>query len=363
MKFLSSILTAVCLLLTPHKAFGNTAYPEAVSETQSDGTPIELFINGDEFDNFYTDLQGYTVVQNYRGDYVYARQNPQGFVIPGGTRVDSSSSVPPGIVKKLRPSPAARKIECKGMLCGDIRSHGDERRLEESRQLVQTTGGTLKNLVVLIRFADHDTRTLPSQTQIETLMNNRGPDLICPTGSVWNIFDESSYGKLDVYSTVSPWVTVPNTETYYANGNSGLTTRTHDLIRDALTLVDLVMDFSQFDTENDGVGDGTIDAITFLHSGYAAEFGGTDEYGVSLSDRMWSHKWAIYSGTGRWFSNEDVSVYDYNIGPAVYGTSGSTIGRIGVIGHELGHFLGLPDLYDGSGGSGIGSFGLMANSW
>ena len=37
-------------------------------------------------------------------------------------------------------------------------------------------------------------------------------------------------------------------------------------------------------------GDGTIDGITFFHSGYAAEWGGIDSYGTSYEGRVWSHK-------------------------------------------------------------------------
>jgi M6 family metalloprotease-like protein len=110
----------------------------------------------------------------------------------------------------------------------------------------------------------------------------------------------------------------------------------------------------------------------------AAEWGGTDCFGTFYTNRVWSHKWAFYDED---FRVDGVRVYNYNISPGQWGrtctaaqsgasasdgcTAAETlpIGHIGVIAHELGHYIGLPDMYDGAGGQGIGSYDLMANSW
>ena len=56
-----------------------------------------------------------------------------------------------------------------------------------------------------------------------------------------------------------------------------------------------------------------------------------------------------------WTSFEGVRVGKYHVNPGVWGVSGSSIGRIGVVAHETAHALGLKDRYDTSGvGNGLG---------
>ncbi|KAL3823703.1 hypothetical protein ACHAXA_007274, partial [Cyclostephanos tholiformis] len=234
----------------------------------------------------------------------------------------------------------------------------------EGRRLVDSVPESLRNLVVLMRFSDHANRTLPSRYDYDVLLNGPGGSgTVAPTGSVRDVLFANSYGAFVLESTVYPWITLSRDESYYAGGVSGLGVAIFEGMREALDTIqsDPDFDLSHFNADRLD-GDEYIDAITFIHSGYGAEFGGTDCHGASESDRIWSHKYFMYDGA--WTSDDGmVTVSDYNINPGLWGGCGSEITRIGVIAHETAHFLGLPDLYDPHGGEGAGSYCLMANSW
>ena len=239
----------------------------------------------------------------------------------------------------------------------DLDEHGLEVYHQETRKLAAATIGTVKNLVIPIRFADHGSRSIPTKAQLEVLLNNVGPhSTLAPTGSVRDYFLENSYGQFTLDSVVLDWVVSPYTEAQVGGGYSSLkASLIGPFLREALTQVEAMIDFTEYDLD----GDGVIDSITFLHSGYGAETGGYDQYNTYYKDRIWSHKW--YLGT----SYDGIRVNNYHISSSLWGKTGSTIGRIAVIAHETGHFFGLNDLYDtdNSGGEGVGSWGIMGNAW
>jgi M6 family metalloprotease-like protein len=333
-------------LLFAVPAWAVPANPQSYLEAQPDGTVVRLHVRGDEHFNWTEDLMGYTVV-NEGGWFEYAKLNPRGKLVPSGIRVGHADPRAHGLKRRILPSNAQRAASIKsstGAVTTGVQSI--------------SRSGSIRNLVVLIQFADHVGRPLPATAEIDKLFNAVGGDPVAaPTGSVRDVYLQNSYGQLELNSDVMPWVTVSGTEAYYANGVSGDRTL-WEALHEALNALDDSVDFSRYDQDNDG----RIDSIAFLHSGYGAEWGVTSGDGALKDDRIWSHRWSMQEAP--WLSSEGVSVTDYHISTALWGTTDYSIGRIGVIAHETGHFLGLPDLYDtDGGGAGIGSFGLMGNAW
>ena len=54
-------------------AHATPADPTPAKVTQPDGTTVTVQLHGDEFFNYLTTLDGYTVVKNKAGYYTYAR--------------------------------------------------------------------------------------------------------------------------------------------------------------------------------------------------------------------------------------------------------------------------------------------------
>jgi len=334
---LIKILFVVVLLLSicGGLVYAMPASPIAFEASQPDGKKIKLHIRGDEYFHWYEDTQGYTVVKD-KGKFVYGKRDINGRVVAGNLVVGTDNPRARGLQKRILPSPAARAL---------LRSSSLSAPESISQQSVAAVSpsGTVKNLVVLCKFSDH---TFGVHTRdandYDVLFNQIGGDAtLAPTGSVKDLYLENSYGTMTLESTVVAWVTLPQTEAYYADGSDGtdgpFPTNAQGMVRDALELVDPLVDFSQFDDDSDGY----IDAIDIIHSGYGAETGGGG------GDWIWSHRWSLWQlPGGEWTSDEGVKVYDYHTEPALWSTSGTNIVRFGVIAHETGHFFGLPDLYD-----------------
>ena len=353
MKSITSRLSTLSLLflfsLLSNNAYAVQASPFGFVVQQPDGSQLNLHINGDEHYNWLSTKGGYTVLRDNNGRYVFAQRGKSGDLEPSKFVVGKDDPANNGIATRTLPS-AAVLANYRSQRNIDHNKTGDSLRVPPI--------GNVTNMVIMIRFSDHASRPLPSNSDIDTLFNAVGGDAtLAPTGSIRDVYLENSYGQMTLNSTVFGWVDLPQTEAYYANGQSGDSTLWQGL-RYALDQIDQTVDFRNFDSDSDN----QIDAIAFIHSGYGAEWGGTDQYGATSANRIWSHRWVIQQPA--WTSAEGVVVSDYHISPGVWGTSGSDIGRIGVIAHETGHFFGLPDLYDTDGnGAGIGSYGLMANSW
>ncbi|MHA2161018.1 MAG: M6 family metalloprotease domain-containing protein [Candidatus Thorarchaeota archaeon] len=171
-------------------------------------------------------------------------------------------------------------------------------------------------------------------------------------GNVSDYFQEISYGQCSLSGTVAGWFNLGNSKAYY--GADGVTTGATDdvdddgdndswrLVIDALAVADPVIDFSSYSH------------IMVVHAGNGQESSG-------VTDDIWSVRWS-------WPGNFVTDEKTFDSCSIVPETQGGDVDRcIGVIAHEFGHDIGLPDLYHyGKSGADdlVGIWGLMASgSW
>jgi hypothetical protein len=151
---------------------------------------------------------------------------------------------------------------------------------------------TINVLVFLVQWANHDSRTLIPGDQIEQIWNGPSNDPnIVPGESVSDYLTSNSYGKYNVQAEVIDWYKVTQTEEEASNGKMGYSVDgkyIEDVFLPALeAAVDSGVDLSKYDR-----GGKELKGVVIIHSGYAAELGGTDcETGADYLNRIVSKSW------------------------------------------------------------------------
>jgi len=209
--------------------------------------------------------------------------------------------------------------------------------------------GTGTPLIVLWDFSDHAADQVAHPTAAyDSMLFSTG---VYPTGSMNDYYLEASFGQFGVGGQIIGWHTANNTYASYENPDGSQDANTaRVMIQDMVAQLDAVVDFSQFDSDNDGM----VDGLFFVHAGAGQEESGNE-------NDIWSHAWGF--GGGGLSTNDGVAIGRYSVEPEEF-SSGEQM-TVGVFTHEYGHMIGLPDLYDTDYSSaGIGQWGLMSGgSW
>ncbi|MGC5325019.1 M6 family metalloprotease domain-containing protein [Brevibacillus sp. SYSU BS000544] len=152
----------------------------------------------------------------------------------------------------------------------------------------------------------------------------------------------------------------------YPHPNTGgdLGVKNEMIVRDALQAADQYIDFKTFDTDKNGFISAKELHVMTIVAGYEAA------YDPSNTPNTWGHKGSLSKPVT--LDSVTLGNGDYDGGYTQFGEvqgdkmyQDDHMATIGIIAHELGHDLGLPDLYDGDGSSsGLGIHSLMASgSW
>ena len=333
---IKKFLAAALVLLCAARAAAVPADPTPAIVAQPDGSQLTITLQGDEFYHFTTTADGYTVVKNSNG-YYYATLDANG-------ALTASSTVAHDAAQRTAAEQALLNKLGKRLVASDAATTASARRaaMQGPSQKIKTIDyAAFKGLVVLVNYQDVkftrsdlaefynnmlNTRNYTGYTNEDGTTNPYGK---C-TGSVRDYYYDNSMGKFDPQFDIVGPVTIDcnSTEMY------GTSSTARSNLATALEKLDSAksIDFSKYDTDNDGV----VDMVYFIVAGHGANVTGNN------SDLLWPHKWqfpSLYLGGKR--------IYKYACSTELNGAeSTNVLDGIGTICHEFSHVLGLPDVYD-----------------
>lgn len=367
-------LLVVCFVQT---TFAIPAYPKPLKVKQADGSWLTIQMRGDEHGHYVLTSDGIPVVFNARQrNYEYADWK-DGKVQASGIKAAEAS-------ERTAKVKAFVKSQDKSAILESFK----RARLQQLQQTLSSrrnvslkassnpqkeklnnfpTIGEVHSLVILVQFADTKFSTVGSDAHqfFNNMLNEPGFTYSNgANGSARDFYLNSSNGRFQPKFDVIGPVTLPEKYSYYgANKGSSVDNpvRLEEFVREACTLADPSVDFSQYDHNQDGF----IDNIYFFYAGKGEADSGD-------GNAIWPHS-AYYSDMAKDAGLSETSLKLNGVEVGNYTCSNEINGTlitpqpagIGTFVHEFGHVLGLADHYDVNYGITTfapGSFDTMAQA-
>lgn len=354
MKRIFSYLLAAMLFIFPliemQTAKAIPAYPGILTIKQSNGKTLNYFLYGDEYVNWAKTLDGYTIIMNANGDYVYATLNSDGDMV--ASNVLASNTSERSMKENQFLSTISKNIffSPKQLVEPKQRRAKTEKIIKSSKMNTKTMSAEPHFLVILVNYTD-----VTFSSANETLFYHQIQDSNYTddgaTGSARDYFADNSFGVINPHFDVYGPVTLPNNRAYYAANNYA---NAWQMARDAAQYLDTTqdIDFSIYDNDGDGV-------VDLVHVVFAGQ--GANTMGYNSGNVVWPHM-SVFSGS---FSLDGTSFHKYSCSSETNGYLG--VDHVGAVIHENSHVFGIPDFYDsdydGTGGTAEhpGSWDVMAS--
>lgn len=336
------------------------AAPINAEYTQPDGTVFNAQKQGDEHFNWTVADSGAVIVQNEDGYWYYAEINGDK-LIAGKTKfaiqkqpaqVLTSNDVKPLYQDSLTSAENAGPSKAPVIVGGDIKT---DQNLTKPHPL----------LVVLVEFSD---------VTLSTTEADWNSLIFGSTGKTVNTFyKENSNNKFyfspanETSGTTNNGVVKVTLAQNHPNTAGNTSDVNRQLVANALNAANSQVNFSLYDTNKDGNISAQELHIMTIIAGQEAAY-----YDPDYSDipSVWGHQWAQETAAAPVIDGVKLLNYAKDGSYTQFGEKqGDHQATVGIIVHELGHDLDLPDLYDvdGSWGGetkGVGDYSVMGGgSW